>query len=742
MKLFTNHYPIKFSNPTIPIYRIRDLSAEEQREFKESHGGDIATMGSGRSLYVLPLHSDVQISEGEEIEVDIGHYGKLVKRAVRTMISKKLQDTDVQFFRSRQIQFVFRATNQDLLRKFGGDVCFEDISFRKGFLLDSHLHTASFSGRKNLSLVICPIRKWLVEVGLAEISMHEINLKDRLVQLSDPRRGRIVQFSGEVTKVLTSGQVLSIPTSKLSLVPDFRNLETVLTIRYGSQEKAKYVLGKIHANQLRPDSGYLRKRVAALHNRFVEDFGFLGNGKGFEWRVGEWESLMGSMEQRVFPPPKYRFHPEFREIDTSKLSGLKSKGPFSKGFFPQTPLRIIAVCLKRNRSVMQSFLRDLEYGNIEDYSKGFSALFRTGKFEIQWQEVERLECDEIRKKIESAFKANSGSQFDLAFIEAENKEGKESFRESTYAAIRAYLVSCGIPSQSLTFRSFNSHGITRGFTLMNVALASYAKMGGMPWALSRDSYKPYEGGNNDTQELVIGIGQARVPTQAGKSRNYHGITTIFTGEGRFVRSGYSRAVSMDKFEESLLGYLKSTLSTLKDRFKWDSNKVVRLVFHVFKPLKKVEVSKIKDCVKSALEGYHVEFAFLTVAKNHAYHLWEDHPNVFGKERGRQARKGSYFQLGESAALVGMQEPAANGRYSQPVRVQLHPASDFRELDHLCQQVFNFAALSYRSSKSSSLPITLLYSHLIAKSLGEFNELKSNPVSEKHLKDLEEKLWFL
>ena len=60
--------------------------------------------------------------------------------------------------------------------------------------------------------------------------------------------------------------------------------------------------------------------------------------------------------------------------------------------------------------------------------------------------------------------------------------------------------------------------------------------------------------------------------------------------------------------------------------------------------------------------------------------------------------------------------------TKPVLIKLHDKSSFTDLDYLTQQIFTFSCISWRSFFPSSIPVTILYSNLIASLLGNLREI--------------------
>jgi hypothetical protein len=76
-----------------------------------------------------------------------------------------------------------------------------------------------------------------------------------------------------------------------------------------------------------------------------------------------------------------------------------------------------------------------------------------------------------------------------------------------------------------------------------------------------------------------------------------------------------------------------------------------------------------------------------------------------------------------------------------VLLHLHRSSTFTDLDYLTKQVFTFACHSWRSFDMSRMPVTILYSQLIARLLGRLGALPHFSVDSIHGR-LNRLRWFL
>jgi hypothetical protein len=245
-------------------------------------------------------------------------------------------------------------------------------------------------------------------------------------------------------------------------------------------------------------------------------------------------------------------------------------------------------------------------------------------------------------------------------------------------------------------------------------------------------------------ELVIGIGSAslREGRLSGVERLV-GITTVFSSDGNYLLYNSSREVDFDQYPEELLGTLRTAIQQVRVRNAWQPGDSVRLIFHVFKPLKDVEVEVVKRVVEHLISDFRVEFAFLHVSEDHSWYLLDR--NSAGKQdwivrdaflRGRikgecVPERGYAVPLGRYEILLTVTGPRELRTPLQgvphPLLLKLHPESTFHDLEYLAGQVYRFTALSWRSFLPSSHPVTILYSDRIATLLGRLRYVKNwNP----------------
>ena len=307
----------------------------------------------------------------------------------------------------------------------------------------------------------------------------------------------------------------------------------------------------------------------------------------------------------------------------------------------------------------------------------------------------------------------------------------------------------GVPVQAMQLETIEKED-GRIYTLNNLALGSYAKIGGIPWVISTRGVA--------THELVIGIGATEIGTsRLSEWTRYIGFTTIFQGDGRYLVWETTREATYEDYPEALLKSLQKSIRFVQMQNRWEIGDDVRLIFHVYKPLKRVEIKAVKQLVEGLLKDYSVEFAFLDVSHYHPFQIFD--PNQSGITYGSYGtwgsspkkgvfvpKRGTAILLGPNMALlqlVGVNEVKHSEQgIPRPLLFELHRDSDFSDLTYLVRQAFHFSFMSWRSFFPSHEPVTILYSRWIASMLGN---LKAVPDWDKAALDLmrdRRAMWFL
>jgi argonaute-like protein implicated in RNA metabolism and viral defense len=350
----------------------------------------------------------------------------------------------------------------------------------------------------------------------------------------------------------------------------------------------------------------------------------------------------------------------------------------------------------------------------------------TAFFEVEGETAEdykRASLQAIQKSTDEEFR------WDLALVQME-----ESFKSlqgdlSPYFTTKSIFLTHQIPVQDFRTEIIGLPASQLQYVLNNMALATYAKMGGIPWLL--------ESNPTIAHELVFGIGSAHLNRgRFGESKRIVGITTVFSGDGKYRLSNVSKAVPYEKYGEALLNSLRETVSRIRVEMNWQSGDHVRLVFHAFKPMSNFEADAVKETMNE-LGNFDLDYAFIHVAEEHPLVLFDtSQKGIYDYEtkstKGAFApKRGMFMHLSENetlVTLVGANEvKTARQGIPSPVILKLHSNSSFRDMTYLARQVVLFSSHSWRSFFPAELPVTIKYSDLIARLLGNLETLSNwNP----------------
>jgi argonaute-like protein implicated in RNA metabolism and viral defense len=345
--------------------------------------------------------------------------------------------------------------------------------------------------------------------------------------------------------------------------------------------------------------------------------------------------------------------------------------------------------------------------------------------------------------------ARSPKGIDLAIVQIRDEYKKLRGNNNPYFVSKAAFMEAGIPVQAIKIENMEADEYQLAYILNNLALASYAKLDGTPWVIS--TIGPA------THELIIGLGYTEIGQgRLGEKSRYVGITTVFQGDGRYLLWGLTREVEFDNYEAALLENLQTTIQYVKEENNWQQGDNVRLVFHVYKPLKNVEIEAIKQLVQSfTADRYRIEYAFLDLSEYHMFQIYD--PSQKGKEyssgSGRRSTKGKgvpnrglCYQLSNRQGLLHLIGPGdmktAEQGIPRPLLVELHPDSDFKDMTYLLRQIYHFTYMSWQNFFPASEPVTILYSRFIARMLGNLKTIdgwNSKVISVGSLRD---RRWFL
>jgi hypothetical protein len=199
-----------------------------------------------------------------------------------------------------------------------------------------------------------------------------------------------------------------------------------------------------------------------------------------------------------------------------------------------------------------------------------------------------------------------------------------------------------------------------------------------------------------------------------------GITTVFSGDGSYIISNTSKAVSPEFYKEALINVLRDTFENIRVRRNWQKGDTIRIVFHAsVKKFNHSEILAVREVIDN-YKQYNIEYAFLKISEDHGLNMFDESTNAEKKGKFAPVR-GKYYKISNHEILVylvgGNQLKQESDGHPRGLIISVHKDSNFTDIKYLTSQLFNFSAHSWRSFFPNPLPVTISYSDRIAHNLG-------------------------
>jgi hypothetical protein len=742
MQLALNVAPINYSKSVITAYSETFQSTDEIKTIRERYRGThLVRRYEEKQVLVVPLRTNLD-ALSTAVQVDLSKSPHLVAALVREALISYLSGRGRPVIGVNPISFI--DTKTDLLQKAmpGKPTC-EVISVRPAIGIDVRVFEFDldtlFVGSALTVRVIKSIDATCSTFLAKGMNITGLYVGPKLPD-KDPRRSARFISYGRVSRVEGNSLILE----------DARSGQEQIATKEAFLDASPEAMKRVFELEFGTDAGAIRTRLFHLENEF--------NSGPKKWqRVQQMQDFLQTLSLELLPTipfkfqpfvstlptvetcpkPIYVFDPSGAQTKTWHDGGLQEFGPYTRQTFTPSRPRICIVCQEQLKGRVEQFLQKFLRG-IPAIHKGRAAFANglVGKYRLEncttsFFLTENSSADAYKKAAMQAIQKSTNENFrwDLALVQVEEKFKTLLGDSSPYFVTKGLFLTQQVPIQDFRTEITSIQDSQLQYILNNMALATYAKMGGIPWLLKANP--------TIAHELVFGLGSAHLRgSRFGGGKRLVGITTVFSGDGKYRVSTISKAAEMQNYGTALLESLRETVTRIKTEMNWQPNDHVRLVFHAFKPVKNTEADAVK-AVMSELGDFDLDYAFLHVADHHPFLLF-DHlqKGVFDYEtkqfKGVLApTRGLFMHLSPRETLLTLVGPnqvkTANQGIPAPILLRLHPSSTFSDMTYLARQVFLFASHSWRSFFPAELPVTIKYSDLIARLLGNLGMLSNwNP----------------
>jgi hypothetical protein len=761
-----NYFPI---NIDFEKYQISTDTYSEDRlsELRKQYNYTHSFFRNGDTIYISNKEGDDSVVLGNIAERNVFDDREITESLIkhiffRTFKERFPQHTPVDFYPFR---FFSGQKKDDVIYNALPDHLKNKIAYKK--LIEIQLRMTDIDGKTRFGFVVNIERNWIFNKSCAELNTEGYNLINvevlhaevflglqNILAPNEELVGIIKAINEEKATVATNEGDKDFLLSELFIRKTKFNIGNYLAFAL-SPEKSDTILNLIETK--RSEIYNAKKRYDEITNIAKHLFSEKGQSVLFQNKDGFCFTVDANPftflnNTLTLKNPTFIFDAAVTKTHTYSDVGLTNFGPYDSIIFDIKTPNVLCICKSSNRGNFTNFLSSLKDGMPQSkyFKKGLLKKYDLQDIVFDIKEIQNSAENEYVNAISNA---SNDIKPNLAIIEIPTEFRRMRDVDNPYYKLKAKLLSLEIPVQFVT-----SEKITRydEYILNSVALQIYAKLGGTPWVLPSQ--------RSVDREIIIGIGHTWFRANQYKDAEQNrvvGITTFLSSDGQYLLSDKVKDVPFDSYFSELLKSLKKSISRLSNEQGWQTGDTVRLIFHIFKPIKNVEFDVISQLIQE-ISDYNIKFAFVTISKTHPNLIFDSNQSGVKKYNSNNVigefipnRTTNIFLDSETCLIqmLGANElKTAKHGMSNPIQIKIrtpqHKYHDkqlndflFCDLGYITQQIFSFSYLSWRSFLAGEQPATMLYSTLIAKLLGKLKNIQGWD-SDRLNYGLKKKKWFL
>jgi hypothetical protein len=746
--LLLNAFPVSFSSETFTAYSLPSGEHYVQNLIENYDGWYFR--GSGDKILAVPLEENPKRGfEGNEVDLRTHDRLGLLSSLVLHTLPSVFEDRNP----IRRRPLTYTASNNIIRQLADGwslpSLVTQGFEVHQRYEFDTRI-VNPYSGSPFVAVTASVSSSWNISAGIQELKSAGVNLRGLAVLRRNPSpdQSRLV---GTIRKVYGDKLVLaeqfedapaSLDVTKLRIEPSKKGFKRCLSTILGSQYDDFESAVRARIDQERKGPAIYRY-LSQLSSHFKKKrFDLAPDLKA---SIGDPVVLDNSRTEKCLRRSgsiEYCFNPSRTKRHEVPWYGLQNYGPFDRESVAVQEPKILVVCLSSSQGQAEQFVAKLRDGirDSNQYQSGFDAVFGTYNTSFRWCIVEdddfyshspgRAFSKAIEKHFESLPKRASEA-YNAALVVVEQDHAFLSGPDNPYLQAKAQCLMSGVPTQQVRTKTINQGNYSLQYALRNLSTALYAKLGGIPWTVDQDS--------GIAHELVIGLDTAEIQeSRFQEHRRLMGITTVFRGDGSYLLSDLGQKCLYDDYPEVLRETTKRVLKNRRRKDGWQSGDRVRVIFHSFKRLRDVEMARIvAEATAEVGTDQSIEFAFLNISSNHPYYMLDPH------QRGHHGKsdkpKGELMPLSGTIGRVSGRKrlvqtfgpkrvPHSGVPLVPPLLITINNkrrergVNYFDDLTYLSEQVHRFTGLSWKTVSPIKAPVTMEYSKLIAKQLGELEAI--------------------
>ena len=403
----------------------------------------------------------------------------------------------------------------------------------------------------------------------------------------------------------------------------------------------------------------------------------------------------------------------------SQFMGIKDNGPLS---VLDDKIIFHFVFLEKYREQARELFRALKGDLFPNRFSGMSEMFNVefDNHNVNGQSLSEYNRISVEQLLSRFCQKEGFRQFPIILIPSR----KDTDNRRIYVFLKYKLISSGIPFQVITEDIFSNKEILK-WSIANIGLQIFAKLGGHPWRVKPSTEKC----------LIIGIGQSH---DIKKIDNSYRVLKYFAYSVLTDSSGLYKdlqVIGSNREKEGYLRELRENLYKIISKYKGDYNKIV-----IHTPFK-IRLEELKS-IKKAVQEFGEDGPELVVVKINTVNKF------FGYNLAVNSMvpfESTYLQISRNEYLVwfeGMQyhNPKIYRDCAGPTHIEFYyqsrALSDKDKKSYL-QDAINLSGANWRGFNAKSLPVSTYYCTLVSRFVKDFNSMGYTEFNIDNLKP-----WFL
>jgi hypothetical protein len=472
----------------------------------------------------------------------------------------------------------------------------------------------------------------------------------------------------------------------------------------------------------RVNTKYYTEKFHILRNFIVQDLPQIFPLVGNEAEVGlnlEFEPLNAlKLDKKI-----YLLREEKKS--TSQFMGLKQHGPYSS---VDDDIHYVFIFENRFRDFANDIYLGLlgkKYGGLfpglkelfglnihkTDVTQVPVTIYTQNSLDAAFQQVLRIKSEKRDKRIVGVFIT---PEQEIPFGDT-----------TTYFYMKHLFASNALALQFINYEHLSNTN-TLKWSLANIGLQIFAKLGGIPWRVQPSNEKC----------LILGMGSAHRKNSEGEIQKYFGYSVCLDSSGVFQK------INVLAFHQDKTKYLNALRNELVNTILSDvGNAYKKCVLHLPFTIRKEEVDAIRQSVRDVSSQTNVDFRVIKINTENKFFGFSSHNT-------RIPYESTYVRLSYNEYLAwfeGLQAGKENvhSKVGNPVHLQFLREEDDTDQDDrsYLQDIINLSGANWRGFNSKLVPISIYYSSLIAGYAKEFEEIDDMDTVKNEISNVKSP-WFL